>query len=112
MVFVEFLLVGALISSATWYITNKFLTQNINSYAVAQKVEWAYAFDVHCNSFLPVYIILYLVQLFFLPLLLRDNWISMFIGNLMYCIALIWYMAGTFLGFNGENLFPLMAVPY
>ncbi|KAL9559489.1 hypothetical protein MBANPS3_000405 [Mucor bainieri] len=24
----------------------------------------------------------------------------MFIGNLMYCVALIWYMVGVFLGFN------------
>ncbi|KAI8081257.1 UNC-50-like protein [Thamnidium elegans] len=100
MILVEFLLVGSVISTFTWCITNKFLTQNINSYAIAQKVEWAYAFDVHCNSFLPVYIILYIVQLFFLPLLLKDNWISLFIGNSMYCISLIWYMTGTFMGFN------------
>ncbi|KAG2212687.1 hypothetical protein INT47_000664 [Mucor saturninus] len=100
MIFLEFLFVGSLISTATWYMTNKFLTQNINTYAVAQKVEWPYAFDVHCNSFLPVYMILYVVQWFFLPLLLKDSWISMLMGNLMYCIALIWYMVGTFLGFN------------
>lgn len=88
----------------TRYIANKFLIQNINTYAVAQKVEWAYAFDVHCNAFIPVYLILYVVQLFFLPLILKDNWISMFIGNFMYCVALIWYMFGVFLGFNGKNL--------
>lgn len=100
MVLIHFLLVGALISTITWYITNKFLTQTINSYAVAQKVEWQYAFDVHCNAFIPFYILLYVVQLFFLPLLLKDNWISMFIGNIMYVSAFIWYIVGTFLGLN------------
>ncbi|KAI7907917.1 UNC-50 [Cokeromyces recurvatus] len=100
MVFIDLLLVGFTISTVTWFITNKFLIQNINSYAVAQKVEWAYAFDIHCNSFVPVYMILYIIQLFFLPLILKENWISMFIGNFMYCAALIWYTVGTFLGFN------------
>jgi hypothetical protein len=86
------------------FVTNRFLTQNVNAYAVAQKVEWAYAFDVHCNSFVPVYFILYVIQLFFLPLLLKHGWISLFIGNLMYCVAMIWYMTGTFLGFNGKHV--------
>ncbi|KAL7308151.1 hypothetical protein PS15m_012040 [Mucor circinelloides] len=100
MLCIDFLLFGAIIATFTWYICNKFLIQNINTYAVAQQVEWAYAFDVHCNAFIPVYLILYVIQLFFLPLILKENWISMFIGNFMYCVALIWYMVGVFLGFN------------
>ncbi|KAI8878052.1 UNC-50 [Backusella circina FSU 941] len=100
MVLVDFLLIGAMMSTFTWFVTNRFLTQNVNAYAVAQKVEWAYAFDVHCNSFVPVYFILYVIQLCFLPLLFKNGWISLFIGNLMYCVAMVWYMTGTFLGFN------------
>ncbi|GAN07871.1 UNC-50-like protein [Mucor ambiguus] len=104
MLCIDFLLFGAMISTFTWYISNKFLIQNANTYAVAQQVEWAYAFDVHCNAFIPVYLILYVIQLFFLPLILKENWISMFIGNFMYCVALIWYMVGVFLGFNGKDV--------
>ncbi|KAK4511843.1 uncharacterized protein ATC70_003842 [Mucor velutinosus] len=100
MLCIDFLLFGAMIATFTWYISNKFLIQNANTYAVAQQVEWAYAFDVHCNAFIPVYLILYVIQLFFLPLILKENWISMFIGNFMYCVALVWYMVGVFLGFN------------
>ncbi|KAI8062827.1 UNC-50 [Gilbertella persicaria] len=100
MILVDFLLIGSFVSTLTWYIANKFLTENINSYAVPQKVEWAYAFDVHCNSFIPVLLILNVIQLLFLPLLLKDYWASMFVGNLMYCMTLVWYTFGTFLGFN------------
>ncbi|KAI8968901.1 UNC-50 [Mycotypha africana] len=100
MVFIDFLLVGCIISTLTWYITSNFLAETINAYAIAQKVEWTYAFDIHCNSFVPVYIILYIVQVFFLPLILKDNWVSMCIGNFMYCASLIWYLISTFLGFH------------
>ncbi|GAA5806667.1 hypothetical protein MFLAVUS_000015 [Mucor flavus] len=83
MVVVEFLLVGSVISTFTCY-------------AIAQKVEWAYAFDVH-------------LQLFFLPLLLQDNWISLFIALpflvhtelLLYPIALcIALFIASLFGFN------------
>lgn len=103
-------------------MTNKFLTQQINAYAIAQKVEWQYAFDVHCNSFIPVFIINYIIQWFFLPLLLKENWISMLIGNAMYCLSFMWYIMGTFLGFNGKvshdllcvyiNIFIIIALPF
>lgn len=110
MVMTALRLYGLRYSHCTRYICNKFLIQNINTYAVAQQVEWAYAFDVHCNAFIPVYLILYVIQLFFLPLILKENWISMFIGNFMYCVALIWYMVGVFLGFNGKGALVLVDV--
>ncbi|KAI9474142.1 MAG: UNC-50 [Benjaminiella poitrasii] len=105
MVLFDFLFIGCILSTLTWFITNKFLIQNINTYAVAQRVEWAYAFDIHCNSFIPVYLILYVIQLFFLPLILKENWISLFIGNFMYCVAFMWYAVGTYIGFNGKGTF-------
>lgn len=72
------------------------------AHAVEQKVEWAYAFDVHCNSFFPVFLILYVLQFFFMPLLQRSNWISILVGNTMYLCATVWYIYGTFLGYNGK----------
>jgi hypothetical protein len=32
----------------------------------------------------------------------------MFIGNFMYCVALIWYMVGVFLGFNSKDALALL----
>ena len=84
------------------FVTNRFLTHNHMAHAVDQNVEWAYAFDVHCNSFFPVFLILYVLQFFFMPLLQRSNWISLFVGNTMYFTSIIWYIYGTFLGFNGK----------
>ncbi|KAI9314496.1 UNC-50-like protein [Dichotomocladium elegans] len=100
MVLVDFLLVGSLAASFTWFVSNRFLVLNNMTHAVDQQVEWAYAFDVHCNSFFPVFLIIYVLQFFFMPLLLRSNWISLFVGNTMYFCASAWYIYGTFLGFN------------
>ncbi|KAL1934676.1 hypothetical protein VTP01DRAFT_6858 [Rhizomucor pusillus] len=100
MVLVDFLLVGSVVATFSWFVTNRFLTENTMAHAVEQKVEWAYAFDVHCNSFFPLFLILYVLQFFFMPLLQRHNWISIFIGNTMYLTAAVWYIYGTFLGYN------------
>ena len=42
------------------YIANNYLRRDSggHSHAVEQKVEWLYAFDVHCNSFFPLFIAL------------------------------------------------------
>ncbi|KAI8391565.1 UNC-50 [Radiomyces spectabilis] len=100
MVIVDFLCIGSLVATFSWFVTNRFLTHNQMAHAVEQKVEWAYAFDVHCNSFFPVFLILYVVQFFFISLLKRSNWISLFVGNTMYFVSAVWYIYGTFLGYN------------
>ena len=48
------------------------------------KVEWAYAFDVHTNAFFPFYLTLYLAQLFLVPIILKNNWICLFVSNTLY----------------------------
>ena len=50
-------------------------------------VEWAYAFDVHTNAFFPFYLTLYLAQLFLVPIVLRSNWICLFVSNTLYLAA-------------------------
>ncbi|KAJ8662277.1 hypothetical protein O0I10_001970 [Lichtheimia ornata] len=100
MVLVDFLLVGSLAATFTWFVSNRFLIMDTMAHAVEQKVEWAYAFDVHCNSFFPVFLITYVLQFFFMPVLKHDNWISLFFGNTIYFCAAVWYIYGTFLGFN------------
>lgn len=48
------------------------------------KVEWAYAFDVHTNAFFPFYLTLYLAQLFLVPIILKNNWVCLFVSNTLY----------------------------
>ena len=51
------------------------------------QVEWAYAFDVHTNAFFPLFLTLYLAQLFLLPIILKDYWVCLWIGNTLYLAA-------------------------
>jgi hypothetical protein len=66
---------------------------------------------VHCNAFFPVFVWLYVVQYLVMPLLIKDLWycpwqvgltcrISLFLGNTLYAVALIYYSYITFLGYN------------
>lgn len=41
------------------FVANRFFRTELLPHAVEQRVEWAYAFDVHCNSFFPLFIVLY-----------------------------------------------------
>ena len=79
---------------------NRFLrTQGVHS--VEQSLEWGYAFDVHCNAFVPILLILYVVQFFFMPILISNSVLSRILGNTMYFAALVHYAYITFLGYNG-----------
>ncbi|KAI9478668.1 MAG: UNC-50 [Benjaminiella poitrasii] len=96
MVFIDFVLVGCIISTFTWLFARCCLGRDEKH----QTTEWAYAFDVHCNSFLPLFLILYIAQFILFNLLVLNNWGSLIISNFMYLIAAVWYCYGTFLGFN------------
>ncbi|CAG8653269.1 2670_t:CDS:2 [Funneliformis mosseae] len=100
MVFVDFVVVGMIISTICWVFANRFLTHRHTIHAVEQTVEWAYAFDVHCNSFFPLFLILYVAQFFLMRVLIKDIWICLFLGNTMYLIAIGYYCYITFLGYN------------
>jgi hypothetical protein len=50
-------------------------------------VEWAYAFDVHTNAFFPLYLTLYVAQLFLVPIILKTNWVCLWVGNTFYLVA-------------------------
>lgn len=52
-------------------------------------MEWAYAFDLHCNGFVAIYGWVYVLQLFLLPIVMGKNWISLFIGNSIYFVAYV-----------------------
>ncbi|KAK7202763.1 UNC-50 family-domain-containing protein [Myxozyma melibiosi] len=105
-VLIDFLAVGAIISTLGWVLVNKFLRQRSSGRGMMSmtqsdtKLEWAYCFDVHCNSFLIIWFCLYVLQFIMLPIIVKDNWISLFIGNLLYLGAFSYYVVITYLGYS------------
>jgi len=100
MVFVDFFLVGFLVSTALWALSNKFLTHASHTHATDQRVEWPYAFDVHSNGFFPLFLQLYVAQLLLSPVVTRNNWVCLWVGNTLYLSAFTQYIYVTYLGYN------------
>lgn len=103
MVLIDFLATGIVIATLGWLFANRFLRQSrrgVMSIGGEGELEWAYCFDVHCNSFLLIWLCLYVIQFILLPILNRPNWISLFLGNTLYLIALVYYFTITFLGYS------------
>jgi hypothetical protein len=106
MILRDFLLVGMVVATIFWLApravlayTRLNLSRAFSNYvllappthstAADSKVEWAYAFDVHTNAFFPLYLTLYLGQLFLVPLLLKNNWVCLWLGNTLYLAAYV-----------------------
>lgn len=53
----NWLLLGGIVATLTREVANRYL-QTSNNCHVRQQVEWLYAFDIHCNSFFPVFVVL------------------------------------------------------
>lgn len=100
MIAVDFLLLGTVVATALWAISNRFFTHSSHTHATDQSVEWAYSFDVHVNSFFPLFLNLYLAQLLLSPVITRHNWVCLFFGNTLYLIAFSQYLYVTYLGYN------------
>ncbi|KAH8817857.1 UNC-50 [Flagelloscypha sp. PMI_526] len=99
MVLRDFLLSGILISTVLYYVSNSLLlSPPTHSAPQDAKVEWAYAFDVHTNAFFPLFLTLYLAQLFVVPVILKENWVCLWIGNTIYLAAFSQYIYGVYLG--------------
>lgn len=86
-----------------WAISNAYLRRDGgagHSHAVEQRVEWMYAFDVHCNAYFPLFVTLYVLQFFLSPLLLQHGYLAAIASDTLYAGALSYYAYVTFLGYN------------
>lgn len=100
-VVIDFLLLGFAVATTGWLISNRFLRKkNLHHHQVEQHVEWLYAFDVHCNSYFPLFLLLYVLQFLLCPLLLWKSFVSSALSNLLYAIALSYYHYMNFLGYS------------
>jgi len=101
MIFRDFLLSGVIIATCLWLFSNAVLLQPpSHSSPTDSKVEWAYMFDVHCNAFFPLFLTMYVAQLFLVPVITRDNWICLWIGNTLYLASASQYVYIVYLGLN------------
>ncbi|RHY36289.1 hypothetical protein DYB34_012361, partial [Aphanomyces astaci] len=78
-VLVEWLILGLVTSTLTWWCANQFLrigqtstttsstsssrpATSLDTFFVAQAVEWQYAFDIHCNAFFIFFLVVHVLQ--------------------------------------------------
>lgn len=100
-VVVDFLLLGIVVATACWFIANTFLRKrNTHHHQVEQHVEWLYAFDVHCNAYFPLFLLLYVLQFLISPLLLWRSLLSSVLSVALYVLALAVYHYMNFLGYS------------
>merc|ERR1712232_785690 len=95
----HFLLAGATIASLAWFISNKYLRVQ-SFHGVEQRMEWMYAFDIHCNSFFPLFLILYVIHYFLLPFLIQPTFGAAIVSNALYALALCYYSYIMSLGYS------------
>ncbi|KAJ6905847.1 protein unc-50 [Populus alba x Populus x berolinensis] len=95
------LLVVAAMAYCAAFLTNAYLREEApNSHVVEQRVEWLYAFDVHCNSFFPMFVMLYVIHYFLSPLLVAHGFIPVLLSNLLFMVAASYYHYLNFLGYD------------
>jgi hypothetical protein len=101
-VLVDFLLEAVVIATAAWLLCNRYLRVRggLHTHSLEQSVEWLYAFDVHCNAFFPLFLLLHVAQYIFWPLLLSDRFVATLTANTLYLLAHAYYWHVTFLGYN------------
>jgi len=98
-VIVDVGIVGLVIASLVWFLSNKYLLKP----GVGQdsKVEWGYCFDVHLNALFPLLVLLHLVMILLYHAVIGHDWtISMVLGNTLWLAALGYYNYITFLGYS------------
>lgn len=100
-IFVDCIGFGIIVATFLWFVLNKYFRINPDG----EDVEWGYAFDVHLNAFFPPLILLHFFQLFFYnnfisPSFHHALFISTFIGNTFWLVAIMYYLYITFLGYS------------
>ncbi|MDC6272206.1 unc-50 family protein [Acetobacter pasteurianus] len=108
MVFIDFYLFGIIISTVTWVVTNRLFNLEMGKgtpggfsrYSV-NYIEWGFCFDIHCNSFLIIWCLLYVVQFVLLPIIrIKKSIVALILGNSLYFGSIGYYFIVSFYGFN------------
>ncbi|KAL6502485.1 hypothetical protein OROHE_024490 [Orobanche hederae] len=101
----HFLVTGAILATCCWFFTNNYLREEaLNSHVVEQRVEWLYTFDVHCNSFFPMFVLLYVVHYFLSPVLVAHGFVPVLLSNVLFMAAASYYHYLNYLGYDVHHL--------
>lgn len=95
----EFIGVGLIVATTLRTVANRYM-RVVRPLSTEQSVEWLYSFDIHCNGFFPLFLILFVGQYFVSPWLLSDNFFIILLGNALYGVAFSYYWYITFLGYS------------
>lgn len=102
MVLVDFYLTGIVISTVTWILVNRLFNPGVqfSSYNI-NYISWGFCFDIHCNSFLIIWCLLYVVQFLLLPVIrIKHSIFALLVGNLLYFGSIGYYFVVSFYGYN------------
>lgn len=104
MVGVDFLLVGVAIATVGWLFAERVLKRRgmntaDSGFGAHGEMEWAYCFDVHCNGFLYIWLLLYVAQFVMLLIFRPGGLMGTLIGNTLYFGAFSMYFYATFMGY-------------
>jgi len=112
-----FLLGGLAAATGGWALANaRCRVGAALPHSVEQSVEWLFAWDVHCNAFVPVLLLVYVANFLLLPLVMAgDGLVPCLVGNALYAGAAGHYLYITFQGYvvlpflQHDKLRPLLA---
>ena len=114
-IFVHFLLGSIIFSAMFYFLVGRLLGPGVaglpgrrrqqglfgpSQSRAADALEFGYCFDVTTRAFFPVYVLLYIVQYILMPAIDHQNKASVFVANVLYLVAGIYWSLVTFLGFN------------
>ena len=68
-----------------------------------------YCFDIHCNAFFPLFLVLWVGQYFLMPLLLMESFLAVLLSDFLYVSSFSYYYYLTCKGFSGT---PHPALPF
>lgn len=79
----DFLFISLLVAAILYILTNRLLVSTLGSYAPTSdnRVEFAYAFDITVNAFFPAFLTVGVALLPLAPVVVAQNWVSLFFGK-------------------------------
>ncbi|KAG5189300.1 UNC-50 [Tribonema minus] len=116
-VLLHWLLFGVAAATAGRALANAHMLVR-RAHSVEQRVEWLYAFDIHCNAFFMLFIVVYVGQFLLLPVLLGPSVGALLLSNALYALGFGAYFYITHLGYRSlpflckteTFLYPVVAV--
>jgi hypothetical protein len=80
-------------------IAEKYFKNEELGFNRTQVVEFLYAFDIHCNGFVPFYTLAVVLQFFLIPIVVSDSLFCTFFSNGLFLLGILYYAYVSLLGY-------------